>query len=815
MNINFIKSPIARHFVLYIVLFSSLITLVTTAIQLYRAYDSDLKIIHTELEQVEVVHLETLTEALWALNEEALQTNIEGILNLRDIEFVEIRDEKRILVASTGKKNGQNIIQREYPITHSFLDKKKNIGSLTVIASLDSVYRRVMDTVWVILISNALKTFLVAIFIYFLFYRLVARHISRVAEFSAGLEINNLEKTFEYDRQENISGNEDELDALRNALLKMQQNLGNATRLAKQREITLRNSEQRFQDFAESSSDWFWEMDTDLNFTYASSRFFELTGFNSEDIYGQSRKVLINGKLEDIKDGKWRQHFLQMKNKKSFRNFDYQIMKRDGEIISVSLNGTPTYSSGGKFIGYRGTGADITKRKQAEQLLNYQASHDALTGLTSRYEFELRVTRLLSTIQFNPDHIEHAMCFLDLDQFKVINDTCGHSAGDELLRQLGKILKSTVRQRDTLARLGGDEFGVLMEHCSLDQAHRVASEMLRAIMDYQFFWEGNTFRIGVSIGLVAITEANSSFNNLFKQADAACYMAKDLGRNRVHVYLSEDTELALRHGEMQWVARINNALATNRFRLYAQRIMPLDNSSDKHYELLLRMIDERGEIILPGAFLSAAERYDLIGKLDDWVVGHALAIMASHPEFVEQTHFLSINLSGQSVTNADFVDSVISQIRESGIDPGKICFEITETAAISNLAAASTFISTLRDLGCRFALDDFGSGLSSFGYLKNLPIDYLKIDGMFVKDMVEDPIDRAMVKSINEIGHVMGMKTIAEFVENEEIMSLLVDTGIDYAQGYEVGKPEPLSKLIDNCLKAQILLSRTSNPSSL
>ena len=436
----------------------------------------------------------------------------------------------------------------------------------------------------------------------------------------------------------------------------------------------------------------------------------------------------------------------------------------------------------------------LIERRQVDKQLSYQASHDTLTGLVNRREFEYRAERLLSTIK--QDNSEHALCFMDLDQFKVVNDTCGHTAGDEMLRQLGSVLTVTVRHRDTLARLGGDEFGVLMEHCSLDDAHRVATSLQKAIQDYQFLWEGSSFKVGVSIGLVPITPVTIDLNELLKDADAACYMAKDKGRNCIHVYHAEDLESTQRHGEMQWATRITQALEEDKFCLYAQPIVPLDGSSDKHYEFLIRMMDEQGKTIPPGAFLPAAERYSLISKIDHWVIEHAFGLLADNPVFLKQVSFCSINISGQSLSDSEILEFIITQLDKSGIQGEKICFEITETAAISNLNRATKFISTLKELGCRFALDDFGSGLSSFAYLKNLPVDYLKIDGMFVKDIVDDPIDHAMVKSINEIGHVMGMHTIAEFVENDVIKGMLKEIGVNYAQGYGIGKSLPLDELL-------------------
>jgi diguanylate cyclase (GGDEF)-like protein/PAS domain S-box-containing protein len=437
---------------------------------------------------------------------------------------------------------------------------------------------------------------------------------------------------------------------------------------------------------------------------------------------------------------------------------------------------------------------DITESHQLSEELSYQATHDNLTGLTNRREFEKRAKQLLTAtkVEFG----EHALCFMDLDQFKVINDTCGHTAGDEMLRQLSSILKNAVRQNDTLARLGGDEFGILMQHCPIENAESVAANLLKVIQDYQFVWEDHSFKVGASIGLVAITKTTPNLTELLMDADAACYIAKESGRNRIHVYHTEDSEVAKRQGEMQWVTRIHKAIDKDLFSLYVQAIEPLHNSDEVHYELLIRMKDTEGSDIAPGAFLPAAERYNLISKLDSWVVEEAFTLLMNNPDFLNKINFLSINISGQSLSDTVLLNFISREFDRSGINPGKICFEITETAAISSLNTATNFISTLKKLGCQFALDDFGSGLSSFGYLKNLPVDYLKIDGMFVRDIIDDPIDHAMVKSINEIGHVMGMKTIAEFVENDVIKGMLKEIGVDYGQGYGISKPQPLEELI-------------------
>lgn len=427
--------------------------------------------------------------------------------------------------------------------------------------------------------------------------------------------------------------------------------------------------------------------------------------------------------------------------------------------------------------------------------LEYAASHDALTALVNRQEFERRLQRVLETAR--AEQVEHALCYLDLDQFKVINDTCGHVAGDELLAQIAMLLRGQVRERDTLARLGGDEFGVLMEHCSLAQAERVAKALREAIEGLRFVWEGRSFDIGVSIGLVSITEFSESIANVLSAADRACYAAKDEGRNRVHVYHEDNAELARRHGEMQWATRIPRALEEHRFHLVSQPIVPLNSgvSRGEHYEVLIRMEDEEGRIVLPGAFLPAAERYNLSVKIDRWVTGRTLQWLADDPKRLRNLFLCTINLSGHSLGDEAFLQFIIRLFDQSNVPPKKICFEITETATIANLFNATRFMKALKELGCQFALDDFGSGFSSFAYLKSLPVDFLKIDGVFVRDIVDDPINLAMVKSINEIGHAMGKRTIAEHVENDAILEkLLSEIGVDYVQGYGIARPQRLGK---------------------
>jgi diguanylate cyclase (GGDEF)-like protein len=423
--------------------------------------------------------------------------------------------------------------------------------------------------------------------------------------------------------------------------------------------------------------------------------------------------------------------------------------------------------------------------------LSYQASHDALTGLVNRREFERRLERILA---MSPQEESHAVLYFDLDQFKVINDTCGHVAGDELLRQISSVLASQVRKRDTLARLGGDEFGVLLEHCQQEQALRIAHQMREALQDLRFVWQDRGFTVGASIGLVPIAPGVDTLATVFRAADDACYAAKEQGCNRVHLYQPDDYELAQRHGEMQWVPHIQEALANNRFSLFYQPIIPLGQGGRPHGEVLLRLFNRNGDLVLPGAFIPAAERYNQMQAIDRWVVRTVFATLRD-PDTVPPPTCVAINLSGQSLGNRQFLEFVEQQIENWAVPLDRICFEITETAAISNLSHAKRFFSALKPRGCRFALDDFGSGLSSFAYLKTLPVDFLKIDGSFVKDMVRDPIDHATVEAIHRIGHVMGIETIAESVENGRILAQLKAIGVNYAQGYALGKPRPLREI--------------------
>ncbi len=434
--------------------------------------------------------------------------------------------------------------------------------------------------------------------------------------------------------------------------------------------------------------------------------------------------------------------------------------------------------------------------RRAEAVIHRLAYHDALTDLVNRNEFERRLGQALATAKERG--AEHAVLYLDLDQFKIVNDTCGHAAGDELLRQVALLFRESVRGTDTLARLGGDEFGILLENCPLDRAQGVADKLLHAVADYRFVWEQKTFPLGASVGISVINTDSIDISEVLSAADMACYAAKDSGRNRAHVYSADDEDLARRHGEMQWVSRINSALDEDRFRLWAQPIVRLNGKGDNRTknELLVRLLDEKEKLVMPGAFIPAAERYNLMTAIDRQVIRKAFEHIRDNVKTNGQDRpMFFINLSGTSLNDDDLARFVRDELQAHKVNASDVCFEITETAAIANMSRAIAFITEARALGCHIALDDFGSGLSSFSYLKTMPVDYLKIDGSFVRDMANDAMDSAIVEAIAQIGRVVGIQTIAEFVESDEIRERLREIGVNHGQGYGIQRPRPLDEV--------------------
>ena len=474
------------------------------------------------------------------------------------------------------------------------------------------------------------------------------------------------------------------------------------------------------------------------------------------------------------------------------------LISSNGAQYSIEGSAAPMGNEGGDIIGFVLVFRDVTQQRYLANQLSWEANHDRLTGLVNRSYFEKKVVDALESAQI--EHKQHILCFLDLDQFKVINDTCGHRAGDELLCQLSKLIHRQIRPSDTLARMGGDEFAVMLYQCNLIQAKIITEDIRQKVEDFRFIWENRSFAVGVSIGIVQIDSNSFNLESILTAADAACYGAKYKGRNRIQVYEADDFELRQQRQQRQWSLAIRQALETNRLRLYIQPIVSTIKIANKnlHFEVLLRMVDECEEIISPGSFIPAAERYDLMPLVDRWVIEnsflrleHEFSHASSSGTQNLQNSIYAINLSGASLNDDHFLDFLTERLAAFQFSPEIICFEITETVAISDLNKVSIFMDELKEIGCKFALDDFGAGMSSFGYLKTLPVDFLKIDGKFIRDVSQDPTTYAIVESINHVGHVMGLKTIAENIENIQTIHKLQNIGIDYIQGFAVAEPKP------------------------
>ena len=468
-----------------------------------------------------------------------------------------------------------------------------------------------------------------------------------------------------------------------------------------------------------------------------------------------------------------------------------QLISADGQIHSVEETASPIRDREGRTIGAVLVVHDVTASREASRQLEYQATHDALTGLLNRRQFEHYIERAIESVA--SDGRTHAMCYMDLDQFKVVNDTCGHSAGDRLLVELSRIIRGKTREKDILGRLGGDEFGLLLYDVNLDQANFYAAEIRNSIRDYRFLVDGYTFEVGVSIGIVSIHADSGSLADVFTAVDVACYVAKDKGRNEIYISQMNDVEQARRQLEMQWSTRIPPALKENRFVLHYQKVLPLsdDPGLSPRCELLVRMVESNGTLIPPGRLIPAAERFRQMPDIDRWVIHNALKLVAGRGQNGGFSAY-AINLSGQSLGQPELLDFVKREILRSGVRPDMLTFEITETAAIQNVVHASRFMAELKQMGCQFALDDFGSGLSSFGYLKKLPVDYLKIDGSFVRNMLHDHHDHSIVVAIAQIAKTLGIRCVAEFVGDHDTLIALREIGVDYGQGFFLHMPEPL-----------------------
>ncbi|MDE2137892.1 MAG: EAL domain-containing protein [Gammaproteobacteria bacterium] len=458
---------------------------------------------------------------------------------------------------------------------------------------------------------------------------------------------------------------------------------------------------------------------------------------------------------------------------------------------SIELSASPVRNEAKEIVGAALLLHDVTELRGLARQMSYQATHDALTGLVNRREFERRLEEAIDSGHRGDG--QHVLCYLDLDRFKLVNDTSGHLAGDSMLREVAKLLRDAVRDSDTVARLGGDEFGMLLIGCPLEKARQIADDVCRSVGDYRFVWKERIFNIGVSVGLVEISRESGTLEELMAAADTACYVAKKQGTGRVAVYSARDEALARHTGEIQWLQRLQGALKENRFRLYHQVIVPAHGTDGgPAMEVLIRLRDENGQELAPAEFMRAAERYRLMGLVDRWVVQTTLAALGRGAIPVQPDRSVAINISGQTLGDVQFLEFVVECLDSTGVAPAQICFEITESAVVANLEHARRFVGVLHGMGCQFALDDFGSGVGSFSNLKNLPLDYLKIDGSFIRNLARDTVNQAMVTAMIKLARTLNFKVIAEQVEDTAAVEAARRMGVDYLQGYAIGRPQPL-----------------------
>lgn len=555
----------------------------------------------------------------------------------------------------------------------------------------------------------------------------------------------------------------------------------------------LKRENRRLQLLLDSAGEGIYAVNRYGNCTFVNRAAQELLGYGRQQLLGRNIFELIHASGDDAQQASDPIEQV-LSSGRPLKVEDITVRRRDGRVFHAEYSIYPLVQEG-RLVGAICVFRDITKQRSLAMQLEYQSSHDTLTGLINRSELLIRINRALGSAR--AEGRTHALLFMDLDQFKVINDNSGHAAGDELLRNLASRFRQEIRRGDSLARLGGDEFGILLLNCDLEYAERIAAKFRDMVNACRFEWEGETYKLGVSIGVVPITAESRSAAAILSAGDTACYSAKDVGRNSIKLYRPDDTGFLRRRGDMLWLGRINEAINEDRFQLYFQEIRPLQDSSEGlSFEVLIKMQDEDGRIVEPGDFLPAAERANMTPQIDRWVIRHVFDWMERQGSArLGRLGHVSINLSGHSLSDRGFLDFVVHEFDQRGLPQGKLCFEVTETVAIANLINAQQIFSRLAEMGCLFSLDDFGTGMSSYGYLKNLPVDFVKIDGLFVRNLMQDNIDAKLVESITDIAHEMGIRSIAEYVENEQILERLKSIGVDYGQGYFIGQPQPLESL--------------------
>lgn len=559
-------------------------------------------------------------------------------------------------------------------------------------------------------------------------------------------------------------------------------------------------SEHRFRAIFERAGVGIAQLDPDARIVDVNDALCRILRYPRSDLLNRHYLDLVHP--DDAAHGaSERQELIQGKRERF--TVEQRYLRGDGSVAWCRMTASSIAASGGLSQSFISVFEDVSEARQLAADLSYQANHDSLTGLINRHAFELRLLDSLRAT--SRDGSRHALVFIDLDQFKLVNDQCGHAAGDELLRQVSELFRQQLREGDLLGRLGGDEFALILEQTSLQTAANVAEKLRTAIANSSFAWEEQTFSLGCSMGVVPITHETVDVEAALRAADMACYLAKEEGRNKVYVLTEDDERIARRRGEVEWVETIRAAIEADRLILEAQRIEALNGRPSLRYEILVRLLDGDGNVAAPGAFMPAAERFGTVGQIDGWVVERVCRLLADHPQHLHDLDACHINLSGRSLAQQDFGAIVLAALRHTGVPASKLCFEITEAEAVHNLVQTTRFMQHLSQAGCRFALDDFGAGLSSFGYLRRLPVDFIKIDGAFVREITSDPTHLAMVRAINEIGLTLDKQTMAEYVESDDTLHLLRKMGVHYGQGHAIHRPCRLDDLLAEHRIAEVI----------
>ncbi len=664
-------------------------------------------------------------------------------------------------------------------------------GRIVVDWSTDRIHKRVDEHVLWLRIWTTLILLLLTTIITLAIFKVAVRPLSKIHLRLKALSAGNLTTKLEVSGSREIHALSESVNALCSSMLDNKRH----TEALESTKLALFEAKERAEITLHSIGDAVITTDATQTVEYLNPVAEELTGWSVQEARGHLFNSVVRLVQEDTGEPVVNLVSSALaKEKVSKLGSNNLLVAHDGREYSVEESGAPIRGPSGEVLGAVMVFRNVTRSRNLTKKIKHQAAHDALTGLVNRAEFERLLDRALEDATRNRSR--YTLLYCDLDQFKVVNDTCGHAAGDSLLKQLASMLHGQLREEDTFGRLGGDEFGVILRNCESDGAIKATQKLRKSTREFRFVWQQKTFAIGVSIGVVFISDAFANTDALLQAADEACYAAKEAGRNRIHVYEPNDDTLERRRGEMQWVSRLHAALEQDRFKLYAQTIKKLGPSTQPEYsyEILIRMVDETGALVPAGAFVPAAERYGVIPAIDRWVVRNVVHWLSTQQCHIDELSFCSINLSAATLSDPEFPLFIKDLIETSGVPPEKLCFEITETSAISNFNQALKLMSALKEKKCLFALDDFGSGMSSFGYLKNLPVDFLKIEGSFVRDIASDNTSLALVRSINDIGHVMGKKTIAEFVEDDTVLAIVSEIGVDYAQGYGISKPVPLAE---------------------